>query len=337
MLRPPNSTRRLRDPESAAADVQRAARALAELALWPVTPYVRRDRLVVVADDSLHTMPFALLPWSQEPNSAAVLQHAQSALAPSALFLMQHADVPRARNTAPSFELIGDPIFRSADWQRECSDGAVVARESPAAQTRSVSQSSESLPRLPGSRAEVLAIAGLARAAWPASRIEINLGCRATPSALRLAARADLLHIATHGYVDAQRPRLSAFALTRESATDAASGAYGLLDILNAQASARVVVLSACDTSRGRLLAGEGVLGPAQAFLQSGAAAVVASYWRIDDAATAAFMQTFYKYLLTERLPVAAALRRAQLEHAVSDSAHNWAGFAFFGRPDEVL
>ena len=79
-------------------------------------------------------------------------------------------------------------------------------------------------------------------------------GQRRAPCAL--AAHADLLHIATHGYVDAQRPRLSALALTRESATDAASGAYGLLDILNAQASARLVVLSACDTSRGRLLAG---------------------------------------------------------------------------------
>jgi CHAT domain-containing protein len=183
----------------------------------------------------------------------------------------------------------------------------------------------------------VLAIAGLARAQWPESRIDVNLGCRATPSALRLAPGADLLHIATHGYVDAQRPRLSALALTRESLTDSASGAYGLLDILNSKSSARLVVLSACDTSSGRLLPGEGVLGPAQAFLQSGAAAVVASYWRIDDAVTAAFMQTFYKYLITERLPVATALRRAQLERVAGDSAHNWAGFAFFGWPDEVL
>jgi CHAT domain-containing protein len=328
---------RLHDPEVAAADVRRAARNLAELALWPLTRYVRRARLLFIADDSLQTVPFAVLPWSQDPDSALVVQHAESALAPSALFLMQHAEAQRARRAAPSFELIGDPIFRTADWQRECSERAVAPREPVGEQTRSISQSSESLPRLPGSRTEVLAIAGLARAAWPTSRIELNLGCRATPSALRLAAGADLLHIATHGYVDAQRPRLSALALTRESATDAASGAYGLLDILNAKSSARLVVLSACDTSRGRLLPGEGVLGPAQAFLQSGAAAVVASYWRIDDAATAAFMQTFYKYLLTARLPVATALRRTQLEHAANDSAHNWAGFAFFGRPDEVL
>jgi CHAT domain-containing protein len=92
--------------------------------------------------------------------------------------------------------------------------------------------------------------------------------------------------------------------------------------------------LSACETSRGRLLPGEGVLGPAQAFLASGATAVLASYWRIDDAATASFMQTFYKYLLRERLPAAAALRRAQLEHAATYGAHDWAGFALFGWPD---
>jgi len=327
---------RLHDPEVAAADVRGAARNLAELALWPVTQYVRRDRLVFIADDSLHTIPFAVLPWSQDPNSELVLQHGESALAPSAFFLMQDADAQRARARAPSFNLIGDPIFQSADWRRECSDGALAASE-PARGTRSASQSSELLPRLPGSRSEVLAIAGLARAQWPESRIDVNLGCRATPSALRLAPGADLLHIATHGYVDAQRPRLSALALTRESLTDSASGAYGLLDILNSKSSARLVVLSACDTSSGRLLPGEGVLGPAQAFLQSGAAAVVASYWRIDDAVTAAFMQTFYKYLITERLPVATALRRAQLERVAGDSAHNWAGFAFFGWPDEVL
>jgi CHAT domain-containing protein len=96
-------------------------------------------------------------------------------------------------------------------------------------------------------------------------------------------------------------------------------------------------VLSACDTSRGRLLPGEGVLGPAQAFLQSGALSVTASYWRIGDSATAAFMQTFYKYLLAQHLPVGTALRRTQLEQLSTMSAHNWAGFALFGWPDEAL
>jgi CHAT domain-containing protein/tetratricopeptide (TPR) repeat protein len=333
---------RLRDPEAADEDIARAARRLARLVLWPLTGHVSRARVIFIADDSLNTVPFAVLPWSQDPQSPLVLQHAETAVMPSALFMMHHPDVRNAAGDAPRFELIGDPIFQAAAWRRDCSTRA-VAPSAPSAPLAPAAPSApdwaESLPPLPGSRAEVLAIADLARASWPSSHIAVHLGCMATPTALREAAGsgADLLHVATHGYVDALRPRLSALALTRESATNSEGGVFGLLDILDAKASARLVVLSACDTSRGRLLPGEGVLGPAQAFLQSGAASVVASYWRIDDAATVSFMRTFYKYLLRERLPVATALRRAQLEHSATGSAHSWAGFALFGWPDGAL
>jgi len=330
----------LHDPESADEDVQRAARRLAQLVLWPLTGHVTKEHLIFIPDDSLHTVPFAVLPWSQNPSGPLVLQHGETSVVPSALFMIRHADARRARSGAPPrFELIGDPIFQAAAWRRDCSAADVAPSASRADAARAAPNWTESLPRLPGSRTEVLAIADLARAAWPASHIGVHLGCTATPSALRAAAGAgaDLLHVATHGYVDALRPRLSAFALTRESATRSGDGVFGLLDILDARSSARLVVLSACDTSRGRLLPGEGVLGPAQAFLQSGAASVVASYWRIDDAATVAFMRTFYRYLFTDHLPAASALRRAQLEHASIGSAHNWAGFALFGWPDGAL
>jgi len=332
---------RLHDPESAASDIERAARNLAQLVLWPLTKNVSRARVIFIADDSLNSVPFAVLPWSQDPQSSLVLQHAETSVMPSALFMLHAPQVHGAVRAAPRFELIGDPIFQAAAWRRDCSGEGVTDSAPPvaAARSRSASDWSESLAPLPGSRAEVLAIADLARAAWPASHIGVHLGCLATPRALREAAAAgpDLLHIATHGYVDALRPRLSALALTRESGRNSDSGVFGLLDILDARSSARLVVLSACDTSLGRLLPGEGVLGPAQAFLQSGAAAVLASYWRIDDAATLSFMRTFYKFLLTEHLPAAAALRRAQLEHSANGGAHDWAGFALFGWPDGAL
>jgi CHAT domain-containing protein len=328
----------LHDPESAAQDIERSAGNLAQLILWPLTKNVTRARVIFVADDSLNSVPFAVLPWSQDPQSARVLQHAETAVMPSALFMLHAPRLQRALHAAPRFELIGDPVFQAAAWRRDCSGEAVTDSAPPAAaaRARSADDWAESLAPLPGSRTEVLAIAELARAASPASHIGVHLGCMATPTALREAADAgsDLLHIATHGYVDALRPRLSALALTRESATNPESGVFGLLDILDARARARLVVLSACDTSSGRLLPGEGVLGPAQAFLQSGAASVVASYWRIDDAATVSFMRTFYKFLLTEHLPTATAVRRAQLEHSSAGNVHDWAGFALFGWPD---
>ena len=325
----------LHEPESADADVQRSARRLAQLVLWPLTRHIKKPRVIFAADDSLHSVPFAVLPWSQDAGSALLLQHGEIAVVPSAHLLAQRPDERRALSGTPRFELFGDPIFQAAAWRTECAPAEAPA---PSATAEAARDWTESLPRLPGSRSEVLAIASLARASPPASGVGVHLGCLATPSALRAAAASGslLLHIATHGYVDALRPRLSALALTREGPAGAGSGVFGLPDILAARASARLVVLSACDTSRGRLLPGEGVLGPAQAFLQSGADSVIASYWRIDDAATAAFMQTFYTHLLGERLPIATALRRAQLEYA-SGGAHGWAGFALFGRPDGAL
>jgi CHAT domain-containing protein len=327
---------RLHNPEGANEEVEGAARSLAQLVLWPVSGHITQGRLFFIADDSLYQTPFAVLPWSQDPQSRLTLEKVESATVPSALFL---AHPPKARSPSDAtrhFELFGDPIFSEGEWRRDC---AVPASIAPEAAEGAMADWRAALPRLPGSRTEILDIADLAHATWPASHINEHLGCAATAVALRDAAGAgaDLLHIATHGYVDAWRPRLSALALTRGATTDAESGVFGLLDIMGAKANARVVVLSACDTSRGRLLPGEGVLGPAQAFLQSGALAVIGSYWRIGDTATVSFMRTFYKYLIAQHLPVGTALRRAQLEQSSTMSAHNWAGFALFGWPDEML
>ena len=254
--------------------------------------------------------------------------------------MIRHADARRARSAAPRFELIGDPIFQAAAWRRDCSaaDGAPSATVAHAA--RAAPNWTESLPRLPGSRTEVLAIADLARAI---------LACEPhrRTSGVSWQRRAPCAPLTSPGPICCTSRRTAtsmrcarACRRSRSRANPrrhSADGVFGLLDILDARASARLVVLSACDTSRGRLLPGEGVLGPAQAFLQSGAASVIASYWRIDDAATAAFMRTFYKYLLTDHLPAATALRRAQLEHAAIGRAHDWAGFALFGWPDGAL
>jgi CHAT domain-containing protein len=109
------------------------------------------------------------------------------------------------------------------------------------------------------------------------------------------------------------------------------------LDILGLKLNSKLVVLSACETSRGRLLPGEGVLGPAQAFLQAGSASVLASYWRVDDEITATFMQRFYRYLLVERLSAAAALRKTQLDSAASGKTYEWAAFSLYGWPDSAL
>jgi CHAT domain-containing protein len=74
-----------------------------------------------------------------------------------------------------------------------------------------------------------------------------------------------------------------------------------------------LVVLSACETGLGQAEAGQGVLGLQRAFQAAGARAVVASLWKVDDAATGVLMEQFYTNLWTKKLPKLEALRRAQL------------------------
>jgi CHAT domain-containing protein len=330
---------RLRDAESPVKDVNAAAARLAKLVFWPLVDAVgdklAHKRIVFVPDDALHTIPFNVLPWSSNASDKLIVNHAEISIAPSALFLTRLRVLNTTRGNAPRIELIGDPVFRVADWNNECTD--IQGAKSVITQAvRAFSDWTESLPRLPGSRAEVQTIAQLARQSRPGSHVETFLGCAAAPSALRSAAtgRVDLLHIATHARVDAQRPRLSALALSPERGSQQATSAFGLLDILGLKLNSSLVVLSACDTSRGRLLPGEGVLGPAQAFLQSGAASVLASYWRVDDQTTSRFMEKFYRHLLVDHQPAAAALRMAQLDAAASSSSYDWAAFALYGWPD---
>ena len=333
----------LRDTDASANEVRAAARELARRIWWPISAALSDGgRLVIVPDDALNTIPFAVLPWGQEADQQAVLQHAETAVIPSALFLTRVHPAASVHSEAPRIALIGDPVFRVSDWRRECTETDTAARSGPArppSQDRSALSWTESLPRLPGTRQEITAIARLARDSRPASRIETLLGCAAVPTALRKVAAADvdLLHIATHARIDAQRPRLSALALTPESPTDIPASTFGLLDILGLKLNSKLVVLSACDTSRGKLLPGEGVLGPAQAFLQAGSAAVLASYWRVDDQITSTFMQRFYRYLLVDRMNASAALRKTQLESAASGNSYEWAAFSLYGWPDSSI
>jgi CHAT domain-containing protein len=320
----------LRAGEPVPSRIRASARRLAEQVLWPLRPYVARQRIILVPDDALHTVPFAVLPWTDAPDAELALHRAEITSLPSARVLARRVPVV---SSPPRFVLVGDPVLQPAEWRRDCESQASANPEG----ARSAFEWTRALPSLPGSRTEVLDVADLVSRARATAQVQTLLRCGATAAALRSAApSARVLHIATHGLVDAQRPRLSALAVTPDSSTGD-EAVFRLLDVLDLPLSARLVVLSACDSSRGRLLPGEGVLGLAQAFLQAGTATVLASYWRVDDGATVPFMQDFYRHMLVDRMTAAAALRRTQLDQAPIDPTYRWAAFSVYGRPDSTL
>ena len=75
----------------------------------------------------------------------------------------------------------------------------------------------------------------------------------------------------------------------------------------------KLVTLSACETGLGEFTGGEGVQGLQRAFHLAGSPNVVASLWKVNDAATAALMAKFYHELWVNKKPPIEALRESQL------------------------
>jgi CHAT domain-containing protein/tetratricopeptide (TPR) repeat protein len=170
------------------------------------------------------------------------------------------------------------------------------------------------LALLPGTRAEVEAIAALVGKA----RATLLPGSAASEQRLdRLLrdgtlGRARAIHLGTHGHVAPLNPEHSALALATDALPDPVEqqrrgrkvydGWLRVRSILDGwELDADLVVLSACETGRGKDASGEGLLGFAQAFLQKGARSVVLSRWKVDDRATTLLMVRFYENLLGKR------------------------------------
>jgi CHAT domain-containing protein len=115
-----------------------------------------------------------------------------------------------------------------------------------------------------------------------------------------------LVHLAVHGRFAADEPLLSHLQFKSGGGDDGrltAAEMYGLpLD------SARLVVLSACETGSVRATHANEVIGMMRGLIFAGADALLLSAWKIDDKATAEWMQTFYAGARTYSLSRAAQI-----------------------------
>jgi CHAT domain-containing protein len=83
-------------------------------------------------------------------------------------------------------------------------------------------------------------------------------------------------------------------------------------EVLDLELNADLVVLSACETARGQLSRGEGVLGMSWAFFVAGCPSTIVSQWKVTDVSTAQLMAVFYRNLKAGK-GKAESLRQAQL------------------------
>lgn len=134
----------------------------------------------------------------------------------------------------------------------------------------------------------------------------------------QLAQKADIIHLATHGYLDGTDIDSSYLVSGKKtSGKSIVQEKLYLKDIydLNLKNS-KLVVLSGCDTGKLGSLSNEpdDIVGSlATAFRVAGANTILASLWKAHDEATKIIMQSFYENL-SAGLNKSEALRKAELK-----------------------
>jgi CHAT domain-containing protein len=139
-----------------------------------------------------------------------------------------------------------------------------------------------------------------------------------------------IIHLATHGSFDPNIPLDSWLALT-PSGSD--NGLLTAAEIFGLNLNAELVVLSACDTGRGKIT-GDGVIGLSRSFISAGVPSVLVSLWKVPDDSTALLMREFYQ-LWEESGDKAQALRQAMLTTMQQyPNPVDWAAFTLMGEAE---
>ncbi|OKH32919.1 Fis family transcriptional regulator [[Phormidium ambiguum] IAM M-71] len=235
--------------------------------------------------------------------------------------------------TAPSIQVL--ELTRSKKVGEQGSRGAeendktlIVGNPVMPSVTLKISEPPEQLLPLPAAQQEAIEIAKL-------FNTKPVIGSQATEATIKSEiSQANVIHFATHGLLDygelqgkyrAGVP--GALAFTPDEKED------GLLtsdEILDLKLNASLVVLSACDTGRGKIT-GDGVIGLSRAFITAGTPSIVVSLWAVPDAPTADLMKEFYQQM-KKNPNKAQALRQAMLTvMKTHPRPRDWAAFTLIG------
>ncbi len=187
------------------------------------------------------------------------------------------------------------------------------------------------LPPLSGSEKEANTVAKLLNT----EALTGNKANKAT--VIEKMQNASTIHLATHGLLQDFKgfgvP--GAIVLAPDSTSSQKDGINGLLtasEILDMKLRADLVVLSACDTGRGKIT-GDGVIGLSRSLISAGVPSVIVSLWKVNDNSTEFLMSEFYRNLLSNP-DKSVALRQAMLTTMKQQAYSNplkWAAFTLIG------
>lgn len=267
----------------------------------------RFKRIVVVTDGPFGEIPFAAL--AIDDKTRVVDRYAvSSAVSLASLLWIGGSETPSRGLLA-----VADPT------------GSISA-EVDKSQTRS-----SGYGPLPGAREEGEKIIDLIR------DHTLLVGHRAQESLIkRVYNDYDILHFACHGLLDSGTPLSNGLVLARNDEED---GILEVREIMVKVLSARLAVLSACDSAVGFHNGGDGVQSLVWAFLAANCENVVASRWKVNDQATRDLMVAFYTGAQANEpfdLALQSAMKKIKADPRTA-SPYYWSAFDVFGKPGRGL
>ncbi|MEO0470036.1 MAG: CHAT domain-containing protein [Bacteroidota bacterium] len=283
----------------------------------PILPLAKQDRWIIIPDGPLSYLPFDVLLTEREKAKVTfnhlpfLLKQKRISQAFSSTLLLKG----QSQNRQASAAFLGiAPRFGQTTGNR---------RELPA---------NLLLADLPASREEVKRIRKLTDGV-------ALLGEDARESTfIEEAAQHQVLHLATHAFLDDEDPLQSFLAFATDD--EKADGQLFLYELFGLQLQAEMAVLSACNTGLGKMARGEGVISLGRGFAHAGVPSVVMSLWQVQDQSTAQIMTSFYAYL-KDGLSKDLALQKAKLDYlhtASSFQSHPffWAAFILQGKTKPI-
>jgi CHAT domain-containing protein/Flp pilus assembly protein TadD len=278
---------------------------LHELLINPIADLLPKnpsDRVIFIPQSSLFLVPFPAL---QDANGKYLIEKHTILTSPSIQVLdLTRRQRERGRGEKGGILIVGNPTM------------PFVAPK--------IGDTPQQLQPLPGAEKEANDIATLLKT-------QPLIGKQATKTAvLQRLPQARFIHLATHGIFDDIQGLNSSIALAPSEKSD---GLLTASEILDLKLNAELVVLSACDTGRGRLT-GDGVIGLSRSLISAGVPSVLVSLWSVPDAPTAQLMTEFYQNLQKSK-DKAQALRQAMLTTMKkSPNPVDWAAFTLIGEAE---
>jgi CHAT domain-containing protein len=337
-------------------EIPGAAVSLSRMVLAPVAGQLGNRRLVIVADDVLHFVPFAALPVAGSGASGTLRQrrvtrplieeHEIVNLPSASTLAVIRAEIAGRKRSPRSVAALADPVFMKNDERvKTAKEKVAVLGAAPARAdnldrqlvkaTEEVGLASAGLfvPRLPGTRQEAEQIIAMV----PANERRLALDFAASRDTATSAELSEYryVHFSTHGLLNSVHPELSGLVLSLVNERgEIQDGFLRAHEIFNLKLSPEVVVLSACQTGMGKNIRGEGLVSLTRGFMYAGAPRVIVSLWGVSDSGTTELMVRFYRGVLKEGMQPTAALRAAQIS-LMNDkrwaSPYYWAPFTLQG------